>query len=450
LVLGLLAMPPAGAGGGTGSLDTGFGDNGTVVVPPPEGAGEVAAAVAALPDGGLVVAGTALPSTGGTVALLLRFRPDGRLDPAFGSGGRVWTDQASAVLPALEAPRDVAAGNLAVFALALQPDGRIVTAGRAERGVSDSFALLRHLPDGRLDRDFGSGGLVVTDLGVGTDDSVSAVALQPDGRIVVAGNSGDRAVLARYLPDGRPDPSFGREGSLVVGAGLIYAWALALQGDGEITARVGEGAPTSGGAGVQGTRRERIIVAGQGGVLGGPYDFAVARYLPDGRPDPSFSGDGVVTTDLGSTGERAAAVAVRPDGTVVAAGSSGASFAVVRYLADGRPDPAFGADGVVTAGPDIGAGQALVGEPDGRLVVAGGEVTPRGRQVAVARYRPDGGMEALVTTDVVPDRPEEAWAAVRQADGKLVVAGGSFTGEFAWEAGPASVILVRYAAAKPE
>jgi hypothetical protein len=66
--------------------------------------------------------------------------------------------------------------------------------------------------------------------------------------------------------------------------------------------------------------------------------------------------------------------------------------------------------------------------------------------VAVGHYRPDGGLEALVTTDVVPDRPEEAWAAVRQADGKLVVAGGSFTGAYSWEAGPASVILVRYAA----
>lgn len=419
-------MLPAGAGGSPGSLDAGFGENGTVVVPPPEGAGEVAAAVATLPDGGLVVGGTALPSTGGSVALLLRFRPDGGLDPAFGSGGRVWTDQASAALPALETPRDAAAGNLAVFALALQPDGRIVTAGMAERGAGESFAILRHLPDGRLDRGFGSGGLVMTDLGATTDDSVSALALQPDGRILAAGNSGDRPVLVRYLPDGRLDPSFGREGIAFIGAGLISAWALALGDDG------------------------RIVVAGQGGVLGGPYDIAVARYLPHGAPDPSFSGDGVVTTDLGSTGERAAAVAVGSDGAVVAAGSSGASFAVVRYLADGRPDPAFGADGVVTAGPAIGAGQALVGEPDGRLVVAGGELTTTGRQLAVARYRSDGGLEALLTTDVVPDRPEEAWAAARQADGKLVVAGGTLTGEFDWGAGPASVILVRYAAAKPE
>jgi uncharacterized delta-60 repeat protein len=394
-----------------------------VVVPPPEGAGEVAAAVAALPDGGLVVAGTALPSAGGTTALLLRFRPDGHLDPAFGSGGRVWTDQASSAHPILEAPRDIAVGNLAVYALALQPDGRIVSGGQAERAAGTGFALLRHLPDGRLDRQFGSGGLVLTDRGITASASLSAIVLLADGRIVAAGNSGDRAVLARYLPDGRPDSSFGREGSLVVGAGLISAWALAVDDDG------------------------RLVVAGQGGVVGGPYDVAVARFLPDGSPDASFGGDGVVTTDFGSTGERAAAVTLQPDGSVVAAGSSGASFALVRYLADGRPDPGFGRDGLVTAGPGIGAGQALVAEPDGRLVLAGAEVTPsRGRQVAVGHYRPDGGLEALVTTDVVPDRPEEAWAAVRQADGKLVVAGGSFTGAYSWEAGPASVILVRYAA----
>jgi uncharacterized delta-60 repeat protein len=394
-----------------------------VVVPPPEGAGEVAAAVATLPGGGLLVAGTALPSAGGTAALLLRFRPDGRLDPAFGSGGRVWTDQAAAVDPALEVPRDPAVGDLAVFALAVAADGGIVTGGLAERGAGSGFALLRHLPDGRLDRRFGSGGLVVTDRGIAAGASVSALALRPDGTIVAAGNAGDRAVLARYLPDGRPDPSFGREGSLIVGAGLISAWALELD------------------------ERGRMVVAGQGGVVGGPYDVAVARFLPDGSPDPSFGGDGVVTTDFGSTGERAAAVALQPDGSVVAAGSSGASFAVVRYLADGTQDSAFGQGGVVTAGPGIGAGQALVAGPDGRLVVAGGEVTPdRGRQVAVAHYRPGGDLETLVTTDVVPGRPEEAWAAVRQGDGKLVVAGGSFTGEYSWEAGPASVILVRYAA----
>jgi uncharacterized delta-60 repeat protein len=393
-----------------------------VVIPPPEGAGEVAAAVAALPGGELVVAGTALPADGGSVAMLLRLRSDGHLDPGFGSGGRVWTDQAAALASPAEDSRSLAVGDLAVFALALQADGAIITAGQADRGARSSFALLRHLPDGRLDRTFGSGGLVVTDLGVAADASLAALALQPDGRIVAAGNWGDRAVLARYLPDGAPDPSFGGDGILIVGAGLISAWALALQDDG------------------------RIVVAGQGGVVGGPYDLAVARYLPDGRPDSSFGGDGVVTTDLGSTGERAAAVSVRDDGSVVAAGSSGATFAVARYLPDGRPDPAFGTGGVVTAGPDIGAGQALVSEPDGRLILAGGQVTPTGRQVAVARYLPDGALEALITTDVVPHQPEEAWAATRQSDGKVVVAGGSFSGAFEWEAGVASVILVRYAA----
>jgi uncharacterized delta-60 repeat protein len=393
-----------------------------VVIPPPEGAGEVAAAVAVLPGGELVVAGTALPANGGSVAMLLRLRPDGRLDPGFGSGGRVWTDQAAALATPAEDSRALAVGDLAVFALALQPDGRIVTAGQADRGARSSIALLRHLPDGRLDRSFGSGGLVVTDLGVATDASLAALALQPDGRIVAAGNWGERAILARYLADGSPDPSFGSDGVVVIGAGVIAAWALALQPDG------------------------RMVVAGQGGVVGGPYDLAVARYLSDGRPDASFGGDGVVTTDLGSTGERAAAVTIQPDGGVVVAGSSGATFAVARYLPDGRPDPAFGTGGVVTAGPDIGAGQALVSEPDGQLILAGGQVTPTGRQVAVARYRSDGALEALITTDVVPHQPEEAWAAIRQSDGKVVVAGGSFTAAFEWGVGPASVILVRYAA----
>jgi uncharacterized delta-60 repeat protein len=410
-----------------GSLDPGFGQGGKVVVKPPAEAGEWPGGQAVQPDGAVVVVGTAAPARNGYAFLLLRFLPDGRLDSSFGTGGRVWTDLVTLATPLRGAVvGDLALGSSSASAVVVQSDGRIVVGGSTQSGGTTAFAVMRYLPDGRPDAAFGSDGLALTDFDPATNDSVTALSLLPDGRILAAGAAGDAVGLARYLPDGRLDPSFGpaKNGTVTTTQGLLNALSLGSDPGG------------------------RLLVAGQAGTSGGPFDFGAARYSPDGVLDPSFGQRGVVATDLGSTGEWAAGVASGPGGTVIAAGASGSSFTLLRYLPDGKLDPAFGAGGVSKAGPDIGGAHALVQLADGRLILTGERVAGDFREVAVARYRPDGALDTgfgtagVVGTDVTPGRHDDGTAAVLYPGGRLVVAGTTLDQENLHPA----VFLIRYTA----
>jgi uncharacterized delta-60 repeat protein len=432
VALGLLGLllalraPPVSAGSPAGGLDPGFGQGGKVVVKPPAEAGEWPGGQAVQPDGKIVVVGTAFPGRNGYAFLLLRFLPDGRLDPSFGTGGRVWSDLVTLATPLQGAVvGGVALGSSSATAVALQPDGKIVVGGSTQSGATTAFAVMRFLPSGLPDTTFGSAGLALTDFDAATNDAATSLALLPDGRILAAGAAGDAVGLARYRPDGQPDPTFGpgKDGTVTTGQGLLNALSLGIEPDG------------------------RLLVAGQAGTSGGPFDFGLARYSRDGVLDPSFGDQGVVKTDLGSTGEWAAGVAAGPGGTVLVAGASGSSFAVLRYLGNGKLDPAFGAGGVSKAGPDIGGAHALVQLADGRLILAGERLAGDWREVTIARYRPDGaldtgfGQNGSISTDVTPGH-DDAAAAVPYPGGRLVAAGTSLDAENTHP----SVILVRYAA----
>jgi len=428
VVLGALAPPAVSAGPGPapGDLDRGFGDGGKVVVNPPAEAGEWPGAQAVQPDGDIVVVGTAAPARNGYAFLLLRFLPDGRLDPAFGTGGRVWTDLVTLATPLKGAVTGgVALGSSSASAVVVQPDGKIVVGGGTQSGGSTAFAVLRYLKDGRPDPSFGSDGLTVTDFDAATNDAVTSLVLLPDGRILAAGVAGDAAALARYLPDGRLDPSFGeaKDGTVTTGQGLLNALTLAVEPGG------------------------RLLVAGQAGTSGGPFDFGVARYSADGVLDRSFGDHGVVKTDLGSTGEWPAGIASGPDGTIVVGGSSGSSFVLLRYRPDGKLDPAFGQGGVSRAGPDIGGAHAMTALADGRFILVGEELAGNFRQVAVVRYRPDGALDTgfgrggLVGTDVTRFH-DDGVAANLYPGGRMLVAGTSLDEENTHP----GVFLLRYTA----
>ena len=409
------AAPAASSASGpaAGALDPSFGQGGKVVVKPPAEAGEWPGGQAVQPNGDIVVAGTAAPARNGYVFLLLRFRPDGRLDPTFGTGGRVWTDLVTLATPLQGAVAgDVALGSSSAAAVVVQPDGKIVVGGSTQSGGSTAFAVMRYLPDGRPDPSFGSDGLVLTDFDPATNDAVTALSLLSDGRILAAGAAGDAVGLARYLPDGRLDTTFGeaKNGTVTTGQGLLNALSLATEAGG------------------------KLLVAGQAGPSGGPFDFGVARYSPDGVLDPTFGDRGVVKTDLGATGEWASGVAAGPGGTVVVGGASGSSFTLLRYLPNGKLDPSFGSDGVSKAGPDIGGAHAMVELADGRVILAGERVAGDWREVAVARYLPGGALDAafgtggVVGTDVTPGHDDGA-AAVLYPGGRLIVAGTSLDAE---------------------
>src|SRR5205807_9313 len=204
----------------------------------------------------------------------------------FGEGGKVTTRHESV--------------DARAFALVIQPDGKLVAGGYALRGSFD-FAIARYLPDGTLDRGFGQGGFVMTDFFNGMDQ-VRSLVVEPDGKLVAAGfalrGGKFQFAMARYLPDGTPDATCGVDGKLTLrfdeGA-AAGASALILEPYGKLVAA--------------GFRHD-----------GKRFEFALARFLPTGTLDPSFGSNGKLTTGFEGADAQALALAVQPDGKLVAAG----------------------------------------------------------------------------------------------------------------------------------
>jgi uncharacterized delta-60 repeat protein len=175
----------------------------------------------------------------------------------------------------------------------------------------------------------------------------------------------------------------------------------------------------------------KIVAAGSSGA-----DFALARYNPDGSLDPTFDGDGRVVTDFGAF-DQGSDVAIQADGKIVAAGSSGADFALARYKPDGSLDPTFDGDGRVVTdfGADDGANGVAV-QADGTIVAAGQSSAGvlADLDFALARYNPDGSLDPTfdgdgrVVTDFGGAFNDQANAVAIQTDGKIVAAGLGETG----------------------
>ena len=416
-----------GGGGGGGALDESFGTSGVVATSLGVTDGE-ARGMAVLPDGRAVVVGEARADARSLRSFaLVRYTRDGQLDPSFGGGGRVFTAFGESF------------GSGAHAAVA-QPDGRVVAVGfaRHPQRAHDAFAVARYNPDGSLDESFAEGGGTITavdpETGAGRNDIARAVALQPDGRIVVAGETGgafkDIAVV-RYNRDGSIDETFGDGGGVVTDlGGNDAANAVAVQPDG------------------------RIVVAGSGWTRGPGEDFVLVRYLPDGRLDPSFGDRGVATADFRGGTDRGQALALQPDGAIVVGGVAQLSggcrnpcerygLAAARFTAAGRLDPAFGDGGRVHLELlSSSGGYGLARLADGRVALAGhiGD-----EDFAVALLRPDGRLDArfgdggVARTPVGPGA-DRAVAAGALADGAFLVAGRAST-----EAGSAFA-LARYRA----
>lgn len=376
-----------------GDVDPSFGVNGKVFTD--LGDYDMAHDVALQSDGKLVVAG----SNGGHGFVVVRYNSDGSLDTSFGSGGKVVTSFNS---------EDNAYG------LALQPDGKIVVVGRGS--PTQDFVVVRYNNDGSLDTTFGTGGKVITDLG-GDLDQANAVALQPDGKIVVVGRkasdySGYDTAIVRYTANGSLDTSFGsnNDGKVIINVGgLEEALDVAIQADG------------------------RIVVVGTGGPGG---NFVVLRLNANGTLDPSFGGSGTVLTDIGGNSDTADGVALQADNKIVVAGDKsssgyGGDFAVVRYKPDGSLDSSFGTGGKVVTDlggsnmPGSDAAYDVVLEPSGKILLAG-----RGgssQDFALVRYNLDGSLDGTFGNGgVVLDdlgKEEQIEALALEKDGKIVGVG---------------------------
>jgi len=358
-----------------------FGSGGKVVTDFPGEVGLDAAYGAAIQsDGKLVVAGEIDLGFG-----VARYNPDGALDPSFSEDGWVTTDLGGSGYYAQD--------------LVIDAHGRIVAAGVTfAEDTGRDFILFRYLPNGSLDGAFGGDGMVTTDLG--SDETATAVAIQEDGKIVAAGETGGGLgfAICRYMSKGAPDEGFGSGGCVVTDFdGTGTAWALVLQEDG------------------------KVLAAGTSGD-----NFALARFEVDGSPDLTFGTGGKVEDDfLG----HAYAVALQSDSKIVVAGDEATAdvFAVARYESNGAPDTGFGEDGVVFT-PFVGRAVAFgVVVQDNGKIVAGGYGA---HHFALARYMSDGSLDpsfgsaGTVTTDFgSEDGVDSGYALVLQADGKLVLAG---------------------------
>lgn len=277
---------------------------------------------------------------------------------------------------------------------------------------------------GDLDPTFGSGGVVLTSISPGVDQG-RALVQQPDGRFVVAGASSNGTdydfAVVRYNFDGSLDTGFGTGGMVVtpIGTGNDQAAALAVQDDG------------------------KLVAAGSSSL-----GFTLVRYEPDGSLDSGFGSGGIVTTTPVSGSAGARAMVRQSDGKLVVVGTSPPGIELVRYNIDGTLDSSFDGDGVVTTDVTLGgeSPEAMVLQPDGRIVVGGFYTPPGGyRDYFLARYNSDGSLDAtfdgdgLVTT-VVGGSFDELLALTLQPDGKLI-AGGRFQ---AIGSGNENFLLVRY------
>jgi uncharacterized delta-60 repeat protein len=391
------------AAGSAGELDAMFGTAGLVTTSLQGDA--VAEAAVVQQDGKILVAGYSGIGTA-TNFTLVRYDSQGMLDPSFGTGGVVTT---------------VLGQSSAATSLAVQPDGKIVVAGSVVVGIQPDFGLVRYDQDGSVDGTFGDGGMVTTDFG--SNELAVFVAVQPDGKIVAAGGADEGGVLAksfsvaRYNPDGSLDTTFGSGGKTSANFASFgeRAEAAALQPDG------------------------KIVVAGNA-LLGVWQDFAVVRFNGDGSLDGTFGSGGKVTTDFEGQGDLATSVAIQPDGKILAAGGAGfpaggqAGFGLVRYNTDGSLDGMFGTGGKVMT--DFGVSgdgvEAIVLQPDGKVIAVGQTTTPTFTgDFALARYNANGtldtsfGTGGLVTTDFAGGS-DVANGVALQSDGNVVSVGASY------------------------
>ena len=292
-----------------------------------------------------------------------------------------------------------------------------------------NFAVVRYNTDGSLDTSFNGTGKVITS--VGSSGSADSVAIQSDGKIVVAGSSVDGSTsgfaLVRYNADGSLDTTFNGTGKVITPGG--GANSVTIQSDG------------------------RIIAAGSSGNNSSAA-FTLVRYNADGTVDTSFNGTGKVITSVGNSRSGASDLAIQTDGKIVAAGYSLAEsdnwtttdFALVRYNPDGSLDTSFGGTGKILI-PDSDSSDyanSLAIQPNGKIVVAGHRfIINISSDFVVVRLNPNGSLDTSFngTGKVITSLSsayEGASSVAIQSDGKIVVAGDTGPDEFK------DFVVVRY------
>lgn len=385
-----------------GDLDASFGNNGKSIISFTP-ASDWIEDIAIQADGKIVAVGL----TGFTPGVaknfgVARFNSDGALDATFGNGGSVTTSFSGQFASA--------------YGVEIQPDGKIVVCGIASTQSGNFIVVARYLSNGSLDPSFSSDGKVETPFGVYSTGN--AVAIQPDGKIVVAGGTDRDIAVVRYTSDGTPDRRFGYRGKVLTSIGPLsdHAFGIKIQPDG------------------------KTIIAASTEIAhhnGNQQHFAVVRYTLNGKVDGTFDADGMQTALFGQQINYPFDLALQPDGKIVLVGYSTSGitgvFALVRYNPDGSLDSSFGAGGKVTTHPGglEGAAFEIAIQPNGKIVVGGSVrdiVAPNYSDFMLMRYNADGtpdndfGTGGKVRTGMGAHN-DQINAIALQSDGRIVVGG---------------------------
>jgi uncharacterized delta-60 repeat protein len=280
-------------------------------------------------------------------------------------------------------------------ALAVQQDGKIVVAGTTDDGTN--LALLRYTVDGMLDVGFGDNGKVLRSIAASTTaEGFTQVLVQPDGQIVAAGFSGNTYLVERYTAQGVLDNSFsldGREQAYFSGTLRSEIQAMALQDDG------------------------KLLVAGRVRISSDKYDFAVARYLSDGTLDPHFNGTGLWVANQ-KADDSLSDIQVQRDGKIVAAGRAGSSSrsgdgVLIRLNADGSLDSSFDGDGSISF--HLGSDDRF----ETLDILANGQILAAGAaddEALVARFNPNGSLDVgFGTNGALTTEFGESWSSIHDS-----------------------------------
>lgn len=382
-------------------LDSTFGVNGKATTT--IGSSSTPYALAIQANDKIVVAGASFNGDDFDFALT-KYRANGTVDITFGTGGKVITD-----LGGDETARSV---NLS--------GGKIVVAGTSSSG----FCLIRYNLLGKVDSSFGDNGITITDFN-GDGGICYASAIQTNGKIVAVGTSAGNFVIVRYNANGKIDKTFGTKGILIAdpaNGSFNVARAVCLQTDGKII--------TAGNSGPFGSRKFLVIRSNTNGTLDstfgtngktytdftnffgldnlafavaintvgkiyaagqstgeetGNYDeFSIARYRTNGKLDKSFSDDGKVLTDFDGFDDVINAILLMPGGKIIAVGTLYAPnlTGIVRYNINGSLDASFGNNGKLTT--NYKRPTTAVPQDDGKYLVAVDD------NFTVVRYKSEG------------------------------------------------------------
>ncbi len=384
--------------GADGDIDTTYGSNGNVIDLTFSDY-DYANDIAIQSDGRIVVAGYSNDS-GDNSFMLIRYESNGTRDNSFGSSGLTTVGYTGT--------------DESATSVAIQSDGKIVVAGYRDDGTDKDFLLIRHNENGTLDNSFNTNGVAIIGF-TNTDEFASDVAIQEDGKIVVAGtrnNSGDHDVMvARYESNGSLDTSFSNDGYTLSGFTSTneYATGVAIQSDG------------------------KIVVAGYSNH-NGDDDAFIIRYNSDGSIDDSYSVYGYTLVGFTGIDDHVNSIAIQSDGKIVVAGDTengdNIDFMAMRYNTDGTLDTSFNSNGVVASGytnsDDYAKDVAI--QSDGKIVLAGYRDNGSNIDVMVSRYINTGAIDNSFNGDgaVTSERSFEndgATSMAIQDDGNIVIAG---------------------------